>query len=165
LDFNCILFVTSRSLIWIVFLTVSRGPLASYTNRLIFPTGHTMYRHGCRPAASSRNVDSIHSLITQRSRHTWSSARAMAWSEHGGGRLPRGQEIYPRAVSLSSEILPHTFWTLTDKIANSSNIDTYQSQVLGVLSIKSINLRINQLLCFPTRRNQTIFVDAIIIVG
>jgi hypothetical protein len=31
----------------LVFLTVSRGPPASYTNRLIFPTKHTMYRRAC----------------------------------------------------------------------------------------------------------------------
>jgi hypothetical protein len=40
-----------------------------------------------------------------------------------------------------------------------------KSQVLGVLSINSINLRINQLLYFPTRRSPTLSVDAISIVG
>ena len=42
--------VAPRGLVWIVFLTVARGPPALYTNCLIFPTKHTMYRraYGCR---------------------------------------------------------------------------------------------------------------------
>lgn len=89
-----------------MFLTVARGPSASYTNSPIFPTKHAMYRraYGCRLAASSRNVDcGPFFIFTKKSardhRHErWRDPNTVAVVS------PRGQGIYLRAVSLHRTI-------------------------------------------------------------
>jgi hypothetical protein len=111
----------------IVFLTVSRGPPASYTNRLIFLTKHTMYRraHGCRPAAGSKNVDfGPFFIFTKKSVYMIIGASGGAIRARWGSSPREDKEfILGQLVSLKNSYCIHR---KPNKIASLTNIEKYQ---------------------------------------